>query len=91
LAAPAFDAKVSTLPEAGNLLAMSDGGMAEAIATLGLFLNVIAVVAVVVSLASLGESHPATAAMAGGVALLSFTTSIACFRAQADEQEASVS
>jgi hypothetical protein len=91
LAAPAFDTKVSTLPEAGNLLAMSDGGMAEAIATIGLFLNVIAVIAVVVSLASWGESHTAMAAMAGAVALLSFSTSIACFRAQADEQEVPVS
>jgi hypothetical protein len=91
LAAPAFDTKVSTLPEAGNLLAMSDGGMAEAIATLGLFLNVIAVIAVVVCLASWSESHTVTAAVAGAVALLSFTTSIRCFRAQADEQEVPVS
>ena len=79
------------MPEAGNLLAMSNGGMAEAIATLGLFLNVIAVIAVVVSLASWGESHQAMAAMAGAVALLSFSTSIACFRAQGEEQEFPVS
>ena len=52
---------------------------------------VIAVIAVVMSLASWGTSHTAMAAMAGAVALLSFATSIACFRAQADEQEVRVS
>lgn len=66
--------------------------MAEAIATTGLFLNVIAVVAVVVCLASWSGSHAATAAMAGALALISFAASIACFRAQADDaEEAAVS
>jgi hypothetical protein len=64
---------------------MSEEGMAEAIATTGLFLNVIAVIAVTVCLASWGASHVATAAVAGAVALVSFGASIACFRAQADE------
>ena len=66
--------------------------MAEAIATTGLFLNVIAVIAVAVCLASWGASHVATAAVAGAVALVSFGASIACFRAQADDtEEAAVS
>jgi hypothetical protein len=43
------------------------------------------------SLASWGTSHTAMAAVAGAVALLSFATSIACFRAQAGEQEVPVS
>ena len=59
--------------------------MAEAIATTGLFLNFIAVIAIVVSLASWGAAHTAMAAVAGAVALLSFAASIACFRAQADD------
>jgi F0F1-type ATP synthase assembly protein I len=73
---------------------MSDNGKAEAIATAGLFLNLIAVIAVTVCLASWGASHATTAAMTGVVAVVSFTVSIACFRAQADEpvsQEVAVS
>jgi hypothetical protein len=66
---------------------MSDEGMAEAIATTGLFLNVIAVIAVAVCLASWGSAQVATAAVAGAVALVSFGSSIACFRAQADDAE----
>jgi uncharacterized protein (UPF0212 family) len=66
---------------------MSDDGMAEAIATTGLFLNFIAVIAVAVCLASWGGSHTAMAFLAGTVALVSFTASIACFRAQADDHE----
>ncbi len=59
--------------------------MAEAIATTGLFLNFIAVIAVAVCLASWGASDAAVAAVAGVVALLSFAASIACFRAQAED------
>jgi membrane protein implicated in regulation of membrane protease activity len=62
---------------------MNDDGMAEAIATTGLFLNFIAVIAVAVCLASWGASDAA----AGVVALLSFAASIACFRAQAEDQD----
>jgi hypothetical protein len=69
---------------------MSEEGMAEAIATTGLFLNFIAVIAIAVCLASWGTSHVATAAMAGAVALVSFGASIACFRAQADDTEEAV-
>jgi uncharacterized protein (UPF0212 family) len=66
---------------------MSEEGMAEAIATTGLFLNFIAVIALAVCLASCGASHVTTAAMAGAVALVSFGASIACFRAQAEDAE----
>jgi len=66
---------------------MSEEGMAEAIATTGLFLNVISVIAVAVCLASWGASHVTTAALAGALALVSFGASIACFRAQADDAE----
>jgi membrane protein implicated in regulation of membrane protease activity len=66
---------------------MNDDGMAEAIATTGLFLNFIAVIAVAVCLASWGASDAAVAAAAGVVALLSFAASIACFRAQAEDQD----
>ena len=61
--------------------------MAEAIATTGLFLIVIAVIAVTVCLASWSTSYGATAAIAGAVTLVSFAASIACFRAQADDAE----
>jgi len=61
--------------------------MAEAIATTGLFLIVIAVIAVTVCLASWSTSHVTTAAIAGAVTLVSFAASIACFRAQADDAE----
>jgi uncharacterized membrane protein YiaA len=71
----------------GNLLAMSDDDRAEAIATTSLFLNFIAVIAVAVCLASCGASNAAFAAAAAVVALLSFATSIACFRAQAEYQD----
>ena len=71
---------------------MSDDGRAEAIATTGLVLNFIAVIAVAVCLAN-WASHGGLTALSGAVALISFATSIACFRAQADEreQEATVS
>jgi len=78
---------VSTPARMGNLLAMSDDDRADAIATTGLFLNFIAVIAGVICLASWGTSDAMVAAPAGAVALLSFSASIACFRAQADEQD----
>jgi membrane protein implicated in regulation of membrane protease activity len=66
---------------------MSDDGRAEAIATTGLFLNFIAVVAVAECLASWGACDAAFAVAAGVVALLSFAVSIACFRAQAEDRQ----
>jgi uncharacterized protein (UPF0212 family) len=78
---------VSTPTKAGNLLAMSDEGMAEAIATAGLFLNFIAVIAIAVCLASWGGAHATMATVAGALALVSFAASIACFRAQADDHD----
>jgi uncharacterized protein (UPF0212 family) len=78
---------VLTPTKAGNLLAMSDDGMAEAIATAGLFLNFIAVIAIAVCLASWGGAHATMATVAGALALVSFAASIACFRAQADDHD----
>jgi F0F1-type ATP synthase assembly protein I len=66
---------------------MSDDGKAEAIATTGLFLNFVAVIAIAVCLASWGGSHAAMAALSGVVAVISFAASIACFRAQADDHD----
>ncbi|HET7666972.1 MAG TPA: hypothetical protein VFK56_13075 [Mycobacterium sp.] len=66
---------------------MSDDGKAEAIATTGLFLNFIAVIAIAVCLASWGGSQTAMAALSGVVAVVSFAASIACFRAQADDHD----
>ena len=87
MAARGFEGRVSTPTDPGNLLAMSESGMAEAIATAGLFLNFIAVIAVAVCVASWGVSDAAFAAAAGAVALVSFAASIACFRAQADDHD----
>jgi hypothetical protein len=64
---------------------MTDDGMAEAIATAGLFLLFAAVIGVVVCLANLGAADGPFAAAAGAVALVSFAGSIACFSAQAEE------
>jgi membrane protein implicated in regulation of membrane protease activity len=65
---------------------MSDDGTAEAIATTGLFLIFISVIAVAVCLASWAGDGALTA-LSGAVAVISFAASIACFRAQADEQD----
>ncbi|BBY18811.1 hypothetical protein [Mycolicibacterium litorale] len=59
----------------------------EAIATTALFLNFTAVIALAVSLASLGTSDTAVAAAAGVIAVLSFAASILCFSAQARERQ----
>jgi peptidoglycan/LPS O-acetylase OafA/YrhL len=74
---------VSTPTVSGNLLAMSDDGMTDAIATTGLFLNFIAVIAGVICLASLGASHAMVAALAGVVAVLSFSGQVAANNAPA--------
>ena len=66
---------------------MSDDGMSETIATTGLFLNIFAVIALVVCLASWGASNTATAALAGAFAMFCFAGSIVCFRAQAEEED----
>ena len=83
-------AEVSTPTDPGNLLAMSENGMAEAIATAGLFLKLIAsVIAIAVSLASWGVIRCRLAAAAGATAVLvSFVGSlIICFSKQAEDRE----
>ena len=64
---------------------MSDDGMSETIATTGLFLNIFAVIALAVCLASWGAANAVPAALAGAFAMLSFAGSIVCFRTQAEE------
>lgn len=59
----------------------------EAIATTALFLNFTAVIALAVCLASVGMSDVVVAAVAGGIAVLSFGASIVCFSAQARERQ----
>jgi membrane protein implicated in regulation of membrane protease activity len=58
----------------------------EAVATTGLFAIFIAIIAIAVSLASLGSSDVGTAVAAGVVAALSFTSSIYCFAMQARDR-----
>jgi F0F1-type ATP synthase assembly protein I len=66
--------------------AATEAPMAEAIATTGLFLNVTAVIALAVCLASWGASDAMFALVAGVIAVVSFATSIVCFLAQAEER-----
>lgn len=65
--------------------ASADDPYSEAVATTGLFLIITAIIAVAFSLASWGMSETAMAALAGVLALLSFTASILCFKSQATE------
>lgn len=65
----------------------TDEPMAEAIATTGLFLNITAVIAIAVCLASWGMSDGLLAWVAGAIALVSFATSILCFVVQATDRE----
>ena len=66
-------------------LVPTEGSVSEAVATIGLFLIFTAIIAVAVCLASWGQSDGPLAAVAGVIALGSFTASLVCFRAQADE------
>jgi F0F1-type ATP synthase assembly protein I len=66
---------------------MSDDGMSETIATTGLFLNIFAVIALAVCLASWSAANAVPAALAGAFAMLCFAGSIMCFRSQAEEDE----
>ncbi|CAA0118594.1 Uncharacterised protein [Mycolicibacterium vanbaalenii] len=63
----------------------SDDPFNETVATTGLFLLVTAIIAVAFGLASWGMSETLIAVLAGFVAVLSFTASIMCFKAQATE------
>lgn len=60
---------------------------AEAVATTGLFSIFIAVIALAVCLASVGQADVAMATFAGILAGLSFAASIACFSMQARERD----
>ncbi len=61
----------------------SDDRFGETLATTGLFLAMTAVIALAVSLASWGTVATSIGALCAVVALISFATSISCFRAQA--------
>ncbi len=64
-----------------------DEPVSEAIATAGLLLNFIAVIAIAVSLASWGLADAVVATTAGASAVLAFAASIVCFRLQADDPQ----
>jgi len=63
----------------------SDDPFHEAVATTGLFLIISAIIALAVALASWGADETLIATVAGFAALISFATSIACFKAEATE------
>ncbi|AFM18458.1 hypothetical protein Mycch_3726 [Mycolicibacterium chubuense NBB4] len=73
------------MAEVASRTPSSDDPFNEAVATTGLFLIMTAVIALAVALASWTLSEPLFAAMSGAVALLSFSASIFCFKAQALE------
>jgi hypothetical protein len=68
-------------------VANPDDPFNEAVATTGLFLIVTAIIAVAFAFASWGMSETLMAMLAGAVAVLSFATSIFCFKAQSAEQQ----
>ena len=63
----------------------SDDPFNETVATTGLFLIITAIISLAFALASWGAAENLIAAFAGAVALLSFTSSILCFKAQASD------
>jgi hypothetical protein len=64
----------------------SDDPFHEAVATTGLFLIISAIIALAVALASWGADETLIATVAGIAALISFATSIACFKSEATER-----
>ena len=70
----------------GERPASVDEPASEAIATVGLFLNVTSVIAIAVCLASWSASDAALAAAAGVTAVVAFVSSIVCFSVQADDR-----
>ncbi|BBX53352.1 hypothetical protein GCM10009645_51990 [Mycolicibacterium poriferae] len=63
----------------------SDDPFNETVATTGLFLLITAIIALAFALASWTMAETVIGAFAGAVALLSFVSSILCFKAQATE------
>ncbi len=63
----------------------SDDPFHEAVATTGLFLIISAIIALAVAIASWGADETLIAIVAGFAALISFATSIACFKSEATE------
>ena len=67
----------------GERPSFADEPVSEAVAAIGLILNVASVIAIAISLASWGASQAAPAAGAGIAAVLAFVASIICFGKQA--------
>ncbi|MCG5432023.1 hypothetical protein LV457_06925 [Mycobacterium sp. MYCO198283] len=57
----------------------------DTVATAGLLLMMTAVIAFAIALGAFGAADVTAAALAGGVAVLTFVASLQCFRAQAEE------
>lgn len=73
-------------PAAGTVSA--DDPFNETVATTGLFLIITAIISLAFALASWGMSEMLIAAFAGAFAVVSFASSILCFKAQAIEAPA---
>lgn len=70
--------------------ASSDDPFNETVATTGLFLIITAIISLAFALASWGMSETLIAGFAGAIAVVSFTSSILCFKTQASESPAPV-
>ena len=73
------------MAEMAEVTTKSDDPFHEAVATTGLFLIISAIIALAVALASWSASETLIATVAGIAALISFVTSIACFKSEATE------
>jgi hypothetical protein len=76
-------------PAAGTVSA--EDPFNETVATTGLFLLLTAIISLAFAMASWGLSETLIAAFAGAIALVSFASSILCFKAQATEVAPAVS
>lgn len=63
----------------------ADDPFNETLATTGLFLIITAIISLAFALASWGLSETLIAAFAGAIAVVSFASSILCFKAQASD------
>lgn len=69
-----------------NIGPMSENGVADAIATVGLFLTFTAIIASVICAAGWGLADAYLGTVAGVIAVVSFAAGMGCFRAQARER-----
>ncbi|CAN3130071.1 hypothetical protein ACNUDN_19265 [Mycobacterium sp. smrl_JER01] len=73
------------MAERAEATAHSDDPFNETVATTGLFLIITAIISLAFAVASWGLSETLIAAFAAAVAVVSFTSSILCFRTQSAE------